>query len=272
MQDGETPGLPAGAVGYGKPPVEHRFKKGQSGNPLGRPRKERSAAARHPANRLLGSHEPTNQLILEEAYRLVKVRDGETVREMPVNQAVLRAMLQNALKGNRLAQRDFTMLLRTIEAEQKALQTQYFQELASYKWDAEKEIARCRQLGVEPPAMVPHPDDIRLDFNTGTALVEGPFSREDKEQFDKLVERRDLAAAEVANAASSYKRSRSAFKKTMWMSEWLHEQRLFDIINDRLPDRYRTHLEHRNYSEGASRPGDFTLGQKPNWRGSRRVR
>ncbi|MBX9729390.1 MAG: hypothetical protein K2X31_10820, partial [Sphingopyxis sp.] len=256
----------------GKPPVEHRFRKGQSGNPLGRPRKARSSTARHPPNRLLGSHEPTNQLILEEGYRLVKVRDGETVREMPVNQAVLRAMLQNALKGNRLAQRDFTMLMRTIEAEQRALQIEYFQELATYKWDAEKEIARCRKLGIEPPPMVPHPDDIKLDFNAGTALVDGPFTPGDKEQFDRLVERRDLAAAEVANAATSYKRTRSEHSRAMWMSEWIHEQRLFDIINDRLPERYRIELQHRNYGETSSRAGDFAPGQKPNWRGWKKPR
>lgn len=28
-------------VGYGKPPKQHRFKKGQSGNPAGRPKKEK---------------------------------------------------------------------------------------------------------------------------------------------------------------------------------------------------------------------------------------
>jgi Family of unknown function (DUF5681) len=270
MAGDDAANLPVPAVGYGKPPVEHRFKKGQTGNPLGRPRKARQASATRAQRTLLGSHEPTNQLILEEAYRLVKVRDGDTVREMPVNQAVLRAMLQNALKGNRIAQRDFTMLLRTIEAEQKALQLEYFKELASYKWDAEKELERCARLGIEPPVMVPHPADITLDFNTVAAYVDGPFSPEDKAQFDKLVERRDVAVAEVAAAAQNYKRTRSGRYKEIWMSEWLHEQRLFDIINDRLPERYRVRLQHRYYGEGASQAGDFALGKKPNWRGSRR--
>jgi hypothetical protein len=38
----------------------------------------------------------------------------------------------------------------------------------------------------------------------------------------------------------------------MWLSEWHFEQRIFDIINDSLPDRYKTKLENRSYREGAS--------------------
>lgn len=243
------------AVGYGKPPAQHRFPKGKSGNPKGRPRKARPALQRTP-NRLVGSEEPTTLMILREAYRTVKVRDGDKVVEMPVNQAVMRSMLQNALKGSRLAQRDFTMLLRTIEAEQKQAQQSYFEAMATYKWNAEKEIARCQRLGIDPPEMTPHPEDIVLDFNRGTVMMRGPFSVEERKHWDKLLARRDEAAELVAEAAVKWRRSRSQRTKAMWLNEWQFEQKIFDILNVKFPEHYQVKLEHRGYGDGFSKAGE----------------
>jgi hypothetical protein len=41
----------------------------------------------------------------------------------------------------------------------------------------------------------------------------------------------------------------------MWRLEWHFEQRIFDIINDSLPTRYKAKLENRSHAEGASREG-----------------
>jgi hypothetical protein len=78
-------------VGYGKPPVHTRFRKGRSGNPTGK--------RRH------GNAERAQALIWEEAYRLLTVREGGAVKKMPALQAVLRSQITAAAKGNVAAQR-----------------------------------------------------------------------------------------------------------------------------------------------------------------------
>lgn len=250
-------------VGYGKPPVKHQYKKGQSGNPKGRPRKAR--VVRAPSNRLLGSDQPTTTAILEEGYRMVRVSQGDRIVEMPANRAIIRAMQQNALRGNRVAQRDYTILLRSIENEQKEAQLEYFKTFVIYKENAEREIARCQERGIDPPEMVPHPNDIFIDPKHGTAEVRGPFSPYEKKQWDMLLARRDEAAKEVKRASRRHRMIRDPELKEMLLRDWLHEQKLFDIINDRLPRHYQTVLANRSDSEGASQPGDYADGKRAKW-------
>jgi hypothetical protein len=94
-------------VGYGKPPVHTRFKKGQSGNPGGRPRGI--------------SHGRAMALALKKFYRPVTVREGNKVTKMPAIQAVLRSQVALAAKGNAAAQR---ALLETVYAIERELASQ----------------------------------------------------------------------------------------------------------------------------------------------------
>jgi len=88
MSKPAKPAPPSGGyeVGYGKPPLHTRFRKGQSGNARGRPRN--------------GAMERARKIVLEEAYRTVTVREGEKIVEMPAIRAVMRSHLRDALKGN----------------------------------------------------------------------------------------------------------------------------------------------------------------------------
>ena len=58
--------------------------------------------------------------------------------------------------------------------------------------------------------------------------------------------------------AEKYRRARSEEMKERYLEGWHWEQRMFDIINDTLPERYKMKLENRSYRPGASRAGDTT--------------
>lgn len=82
-------------VGYQRPPEHSRFKKGQSGNPNGRPKKEAPPVA---------SERSANALALREGDRPISVREGGEARTMTTIEAVFRAQSALALKGNAHAQ------------------------------------------------------------------------------------------------------------------------------------------------------------------------
>lgn len=80
-------GKPAYEVGYGKPPRQHQFKKGQSGNPKGRKKQDRTIRA-------------IMQKIIGETVT-AKLPDGE--RKITSLEFVLRSLLNRAAKGDNRA-------------------------------------------------------------------------------------------------------------------------------------------------------------------------
>ena len=99
-------------VGYGKPPKRHRFKKGQYGNPRGRPKGAKRSTPALPEERL-------EDIVLEEAYRMITVHEGERTVTLSMAQAVIRKLAFDAAKGAPRAQRLFTQMLNKIEREDK---------------------------------------------------------------------------------------------------------------------------------------------------------
>src|SRR5438552_16265216 len=93
--------LPNGsyAVGYRKPPAHSRFRKGRSGNPSGKGRAFENQRAK--------------ELIRQEVYRLLSVREGGKLKRIPALRAVVRRLVGTAALGDSAAQR---ALLRNIQA------------------------------------------------------------------------------------------------------------------------------------------------------------
>jgi len=237
-------------VGYGKPPQQHRFQKGQSGNPNGRPR-----GGKNKPKPLDPALQPTDGLILAEAYRPVSIREGDKVIELPAIQAAVRALAISAMKGSRLSQRALSELVLQVEDRKASERLTMMENAFEYKQKWRAELDRRRRTGSNEPDPIPHPDDIIVNMYTGHVHTAGPLDEHEKRDWDKRLARRAEAQDEVNAFAESYRKARSAKKKAMWLSEWHFEQRIFDIINDSLPDRYKARLENRSYRQGASVEG-----------------
>lgn len=239
-------------IGYGKPPAEHQFTKGRSGNPHGRPKGSRNK----PISVNTGyGRKPTEDFLLMEAYRPVTIREGEQVIQLPAIQAVFRALGVSAMKGNRLAQKTMAEMVERTEATHYQSKYELFSAMFDYKRHWDEEIERCRRLGLPEPQPVPHPDDIIINVNTGEVKFLGPKTKEEKQRLEEGLARRVQAQEEVTYFADKYRHARSPKWKAFYLEEWHWEQRMFDIVNDAVGPRYKAKLENRSYADGASREG-----------------
>ncbi|MCT2541262.1 DUF5681 domain-containing protein [Sedimentimonas flavescens] len=182
-------------VGYGKPPEKSRFQKGQSGNPRGRPKGSK--------NKVPGPHEERMKaIILLEAYRSIKLRDGTRNVSVPMVQAVMRSVTVNAVKGQHRAQRLFAELLASVEASRKLHSDETFKSALDYKITWERELNRRARLGItDLPEPVPHPDHIMLDMDAGEVRVLGPLTQAEKDVLENLRRRKDALDAELVAIA-----------------------------------------------------------------------
>ena len=168
--DLDEPAVTEWKVGPGKPPLEYRFRKGQSGNPAGRPR-----GTGAPGSRLRGADEPMRQVILDEAYSMITVRQGHSEIEMPMNRAVFRAIGLSALKGVQGAQRRWAEMVQAAETAQKRAQVAIYNvvERDDKRWEA-RERERLWQSGEEvDESYDPYAEDIIDDIYSREVVIRG---------------------------------------------------------------------------------------------------
>jgi hypothetical protein len=104
-----TPDSPSASyeVGYGKPPKHTQFRKGQSGNPGGRPKRRESL-------------ERMKALVLQEAYRGINVGGAYgRLEASTVIQVIVRKQMELAMSGNLQAQRAVMAMIQGIEKDQE---------------------------------------------------------------------------------------------------------------------------------------------------------
>lgn len=198
-------------VGYSKPPAHSRFRPGQSGNPRGRPKGSRNRAT-VPGPR----EERLKAIILEEAYRPISVKDGNRQVTMPMAKAVLRSVAVNAAKGGQWAQRHFTELLSATERDKRREDEELIEAALHYKRSWYAELASCKKHGIEAPDPIPHPDDVVVNLRTGEVQINGPMTREEKAELERLRE-------SIRESQSELAYFRQELAKTPGCQQWIDD-------------------------------------------------
>jgi Family of unknown function (DUF5681) len=166
---------------YRNPPIEHRFRKGVSGNPRGRPRKERALIGTKIGGKTaIGFEDRLKSLAIEEAYRTIRIREAGRVEKIPVIQAILRKIAISAANGNARAQQTYLDLLIGAEADRRMASMELFTAAVEYKEHWGSILAERARKGTTGPEPVPHPDDIIIDQKTGEVRFDGPVLEQDK--------------------------------------------------------------------------------------------
>lgn len=199
-----------------RPPEHMRFKKGQSGNPAGRPRKSTEA---DPASAI-------GDMILAEARRLVTIVENGDERKITMQEAVVKANFKSAVRGNSYAQERTLARIEKAELEYAASIKTGNAAASDYDTTCRAAIEAALTDGLPEPEFCPHPDDIIVEAGRPWRIV-GPATREDAEQFDRAIKIRDLFFLQSMLAAPPGERVISV--------EMLYAFR----INNSLPPRMR---------------------------------
>jgi hypothetical protein len=160
-RDKDPPDPPPYEVGYRKPPLHSRFAKGHSGNPRGRPaQKQKSSSSRG----LIDSS--MREAFLQLAKREIPTNSGGA---LTIRDAVQKAEVSAALKGNTHAQKNFLNQYRQYEEEYIRDTLEFNDKLRNYIANYPSIIQWYLKAGKPVPDELLHPDDI--------VFVEGDYAR-----------------------------------------------------------------------------------------------
>ena len=216
-------------VGYSKPPVSSRFKPGKSGNPRGRPKGARNKLPALNEERL-------KSIVLQEAYRTIKVRDGEKNVTVPMATAIVRSVAVNAAKGNNRAAALITQMIKVVEDENKAHYNDYLKTMIEYKCNWEQELERCKRLGIVVPDPVPHPDHILIDFNTSEVRIIGPFTKEDIPRWEMLRKRKQDCDVSIGQIQEDLKSPKMRKFRKFLLDDLAHALNMREMLCKAIPD------------------------------------
>ena len=154
-----------------------RFKKGQPGNPSGRPKKKSTQ------NHTLVLDTSIDKIILEFANKELTVKSGDKIVTMIGEHALVQSQYKSALNGNVHATKDLLTRTERAENNKKLRQAERADGWREYKAHYSAKLLQMRKLDeeVDENSQLPHPDDVHVSCDNVVSFS-GPM---DKDQLER---------------------------------------------------------------------------------------
>jgi hypothetical protein len=185
--------------GYCRPPREHCYPPGTSGNPRGRPKGSKNKLVRLDDGRI-------DDMILDEVFRAVKVRENGRMVEMPILRAAVRTMAIQAASGNVRSARTLLHAVIDVMGRRKKLNDEYRATMVEYINETNAEIAERKAKNLPTDHISPHPDDVLWDEEMALPYFPDPATQPSLEEnramlcaADTLIERTEKLIAEASS-------------------------------------------------------------------------
>lgn len=129
--------------------------------------------------------------LLREARRQITVTNNGRSEQISMEQALIKRKYQAALQGSPHALHQTSKALQEAEAAELAYIRNGEEEAETYRQHGKKLIRQAINKGEDPRLVIPHPDDVRFDPETGNWL-HGPAGKPDHERIFDLLDVIDL--------------------------------------------------------------------------------
>lgn len=149
---------------------------------------------REPEARTLNELQKT---VLAHSEKMVTVRQDGVSTEMPFQDILVNKIAETAVKGGSHAQRLYVEILDDARAVNHARVVRECTIWSEYVLDARRRIVAALAAGRPAPDLVPHPNDILIDHETGVRIA-GPIDQEEAERCQDWADLRDVLLCQDA--------------------------------------------------------------------------
>ena len=176
------------------------------------------------------NEERLKTIILDEAYRTIKVSEGKRQITIPMAQAVIRAVAVNAARGQHRSQQLFAELVSETERANKALSRRMaadgdrVQAELGARTRASRQARPCRPRASSPSRQPRHRHEDRPGHR------QGPFTKEEKVEWDRLRAQVEDCDREIEGPTASLKERKNKRFRSFVEDDIAHERRIRDII------------------------------------------